>query len=233
MHSLDYGWLVGQKHDGISISDPKKKKLLPGVYAERYHTYSLHKQSRALAGVRNPSLAWWFVTVLLCYWVVNLKEKIPLCFHLLCLEKGPPLLSLLLSWFITTCNPEACGEGWLRAGISAPLLNTSVSYGFTYGKMEGETWPLPAARLTFLRYLWEKMEPTSLRKEARISAGIFSLVEIRRGGKNGWLWATFGLKFSYPVQKKPAIGRHGPEIINKTICRPYVGTDGRFASVLD
>lgn len=50
---------MGQKRDGIFVSDPKKKKyiLLSGVYAERYHTYSFHKQSRALAGVRNPSLA--------------------------------------------------------------------------------------------------------------------------------------------------------------------------------
>lgn len=175
----------------------KKKKyiLLSGVYAERYHTYSFHKQSRALAGVRNPSLAWWFVTVLLCYWVVNLKEKIPLCFHLLRLEKGPPLVSLLLSWFITTRNPEARGEGWLRAGIAAPLLNTSVSDGFAYGKMGGKTWPLPAARLPFLRYLWEKMEAMLLRKKARISAGIISLVEIQRGEKKwvtlGYLWLEF------------------------------------------
>lgn len=47
--------------------------------------------------------------------------------------------------------------------------------------MGGKTWPLPAARLPFLRYLWEKMEATSLRKKARISAGIISLVEIQRG----------------------------------------------------
>lgn len=197
MCSLDYGWIVGQKHNGIFVSDLKKKKeLLSGVYAERSHTYSFHKQSRALAGVRNPFLAWWFVTVWLCYWVVNLKEKIPLSFHLLSLEKGPPLLSLLLSWFITMCNPEAHGEGWLHAGFPAPLQNTSVSCGYAYGKMEGETWPLPAARVPFLRYLWEKMEPVSLRKKARISAGVF-FVEIQRGEKFratlGYLWLEFFL----------------------------------------
>lgn len=94
------------------------------------------------------------------------------------------------------CNPEAHGEGWLHAGFSAPLLNASVSCGYAYGKMEGETWSLPAARVPFLRYLREKMEPVSLRKKARISAGVF-LVEIQRGGKIratlGYLWLEFFL----------------------------------------
>lgn len=94
------------------------------------------------------------------------------------------------------CNPEAHGEGWLHAGFPAPLRNTSVSCGYAYGKMEGETWPLPAARVPFLRYLWEKMEPVSLRKKARISAGVF-FVEIQRGEKFratlGYLWLEFFL----------------------------------------